>query len=64
MGVCGLPAHPKGEVMSERKRRQREPSGLCRWRHHDFRTLNSVATLGAAVPVPLIPQLENSAWRS
>ena len=31
--------------MAKRKRPLREPSGLCRWRHHDRCTLNSVSML-------------------
>lgn len=32
---------------AKRKRTLREPSGLCRWRHHDLCTLNSVQMLNA-----------------
>jgi len=31
--------------MAKRKMALREPSGLCRWRHHDLCTLNSVSML-------------------
>lgn len=31
--------------MSGKQKSRREPSGLCRWRHHDLCTLNSVAML-------------------
>lgn len=33
--------------MTKGKRTLREPSGLCRWRHHDRCTLNSVSLLTA-----------------
>jgi len=33
--------------MAKRRRKLREPSGLCRWRHHDLCTLNSVSMLNA-----------------
>ena len=48
--------------MSERKRRQREPSGLCRWRHHDLCTLNSVKMLGAEIRSHVV-QLESAIAR-
>ncbi len=31
--------------MSRKQTSRRKPSGLCRWRHHDLCTLNSVAML-------------------
>lgn len=31
--------------MVQRKRTLRKPSGLCRWRHHDLCTLNSLTRL-------------------
>ena len=33
--------------MAKRTRKLREPSGLCRWRHHSLCTLNSVSFLNA-----------------
>ena len=34
-------------MMAKKARKLREPSGLCRWRHHSLCTLNSIRMLNA-----------------